>query len=554
VSKQKILNLDALWDRVDDFRRKRLNWWYSDEVAHVVKVNDKHRYMGQRARVLIDSDFTYQEDKIVVQPGDLETLVAYTNYHPGLSIVAQALVTQIVKRRIISKPKFAKKCVACGHEHQASVEVCTECESTDLRKPDIAQKSFLDAFIGQPNRQDSFRQIRESYLRDCIATGNAYVHKGKPLNNVIELWNEQSPYMWIATDDNAILGNGRYFCPTCSATSGGSVNRNSTTISLREAEAFDMECPFCSETLLETAYIYKRGQFLSRYGKDEIIHFNSDPRLPNPYGLAKSFSILIQLRSGTAMDKFNFDNYSLVRMAKIITFEKTNQEEANKVALAVLGQENELNKKAREQGWLQKMQRLLFLGSKGATNVLDAMPDPSKMQSLDWYDYWMVRVIAPRYGVQPIMINTKAGGSGSGGYNRMEIVVADDTTELWRSLEVDTLNKELLPDLYVYDYEFAHEPLHAKEPRDSAILMADELKVLEQAARLGIKAIKDDQGNLTWSGEVDLETYKLFAGTSDPTSTRVSEQPETDDKPREEGDEGQIPGEDGSGYKGKDTK
>ena len=534
---------------MDNFRRQTLNWWTKAEVNHVLEVNELSRYPGQRARVLIDSDFTYQEDKIVVQPGNLETLVDYTNYHPGLSIIAQAIITQVIKRRIISEANFVKKCNNCGQEHMSNVEVCSECESTDLRKPDIAQKQFLDAFIGKPNRQDTFRQIRESYLRDCIATGNGYIHKSNPIANVIELWNEQSAYMWIATDDQAILGNGRWFCPDCSSSSGGGASRS--TVSTGEKDLLGGACPFCDSTLLETAYIYKRGEYLSRYGKDEIIHFNSDPRLPNPYGFAKAFSILLQLRSSTAMDKFNFDNYSLVRMAKIITFEKTSQEEANKVAMAVLRQEDDLNKKARKEGIIQKMQRLLFLGSKGATNILDAMPDPSRMQSLDWYDYWMVRMLAPRFGVQPIMINTKAGGSGSGGYNRMEIVVADDTTELWRSLEVDTLNKELIPALHVYDYKFAHEPLHEKTRRDSALLMADELKVLEQAARLGIKAIKDADGNLTWSGEVDMDVYKEFAGSKDPSATRVGEPPKDDAEPREEGDNN-LPGDSGSGYRGED--
>lgn len=534
---------EKVWERLGDIRRDVLHWWTPREVAHVLKVDRYDRYPGQRARVLIDRDFTYQEDKIVQQPWNFELLKVYSDYHAFLSIIHGAIIRQVVKRRLIAEPRFTKKCSACGHEHMSAAETCIVCGSTDLRDPDESEGKRLKALLKDPNRQDEMRQIRESYLRDCLATGNGYIHKSRLLGNIFEIWNEPAEYMFIAADEFGMLGNSIYFCPKCFGTNDHYQEGWSEQVARDE---FGWMCPFCGARLEETAYIFKRGQYLSRYAKDEIIHFNSDPRLPMPYGWSKVIAILLQLRSSTAMDKFNYDNYSLIRMAKIIVYEKTTQEQANKVASAVMQQEIQLQKEAQETGIWRKIQRTLHLGSKGKVSVMDALPDPQKMQSLEWYDYWLVRVVAPQYGVQPIIINVT--GTSEQKFNRMEIVVNDDTTELWLSMEVDTYNEELIPDLAINDWQIAYEPLHPTSKRDTALLMSDELKVLEQAARLGIIARKDDEGNLTWSGEVDMDVYREFAG-SQTHASHISEAPEEPQEPRQEGDEGTIPGDDGSGYK-----
>lgn len=535
--------IEKTLERAGDFRRSMLHWWTSEEVAHVLKIDRNDRYSGQRARVLMDTDFTYQEDKIVQQPWNFQLLTMYADYHAFLSIIHGSIIRQVIKRRLTANPNFAKKCNACGHEHQSGAEECVKCGSKDLREPDESEGKRLKALLKDPNRQDEMRQIRESYLRDCLSTGNGYLHKSQLVGSIFELWNEPSPHMFIATDNFGMLGNDIYFCPKCF---GSTPEYSEGWPEATARDEFKWMCPFCGSKLEETAYIYKRGQYLTRYTKNEVIHFNSDPRLPNPYGWSKVIALLLQLRSGTAMDKFNYDNYSLIRMAKIIVYEKTTQEQANKVANAVLSQEQELNAKAKKSGIWRKIQRTLHLGSKGGVSVHDAMPDPQKMQSLEWYDYWLVRVIAPQYGVQPIIINKS--GSGDQGFSRMEIVVNDNTTELWLTMETDTFNEELIPDLGIHDWSFGYEPIHPTSKRDVALLMSDELSVLEQAAKLGIIARKDDEGNLTWSGEVDMDILREFF--SSPThASQVSEAPEEEHEPRQEGDEGTIPGDDGSGYK-----
>ena len=544
--------LEKLVEAAGDFRRRVLHWWTTEELSRMLKIEraDTINASGQRSRVLLDTDFTYMEDKIVQHTWNYELLTSYSMYHPFLSLVHGKIINRVIKRRIIPVPNFAKKCTACGNEHKSAVEECTKCGSTSLREPNDTEKELMKALLERPNRQDETRQIRESYLRDCLSTGNAYLHKSIPYGNIVELWNEQSPYMFVATDERAILGNDRYFCINCTESPGeyGDGNSHDQTISEEEAISFNYICPICGDKLQETSYIYKRGNHLTRYSKKEIMHFNSDPRLPNPYGWSKVISILLQLRSGIAMDKFNYDNYHLVRMAKMIVYEKTSQNEANKLAEAIQQEEVKLQNQSQQTGIWRKIQRTLHLGAKGKVNVYDAMPDPASMQSLDWYDYWLVRIVAPQYGVTPVFMNASSTKGSDIKGSKLDIVVNDDTVELWCTFEADTWNSELLPDLHIYDWKFGHEPLHPKEKRDVALTMSDELKVLEQAARLGIKAIKDEDGNLTWSGEVDLEVYKLFAGPS-PTATQVSSSPSTDENPQEEGDENLVPGETGSGYK-----
>jgi hypothetical protein len=532
---------EAIITRVGNFRRGVLNWWTDREVAHLIKINEDAKKMGQRAYVLGGMDFTYETDRVVVQPFNFKLLKEYNEFHPFMSIISNIIIRGVTNRKMRAAPNWVKKCTNCGREHQSVVEECIKCGSTNLRDPKWSEKQRMDIFLKNPNRQNEWRHIEESILRDCIATGNAYVHMDQILGTNYEWWVEDTEFMWIATDRHAVLGNDVYFCPRCHE------NGSDQVYTREEYQKLGEICPKCGTHIEETAYIHKKEDRLTRYAKHEIIHFNSDPRLPNPYGWSKIIAVLLQLRSATALSQFNYDNYSLVRMAKIIVHTGVNQVEANSLADAIERQELQLNTLRREQGWIPKILRTLHLGSKKGIEVHDALPNPRDMQSLDWMDYWFVKICAAQFGVQPVYINTAASGGGGGYYQRMQIVINDENLLYWRDVIENGMNEVFLPLLKVGDWHFEHEPIHPKDRREEAQVKREQLAALEQAARLGISGRITDEGHLLLSGEVDTEKIELLIAldTAGGThSTRVDNLPESPTEPRVDGDENLIPGDD----------
>jgi hypothetical protein len=180
------------------------------------------------------------------------------------------------------------------------------------------------------------------------------------------------------------------------------------------------------------------------------------------------------------------------------------------------------------------------------------------MQSLEWFDYWLTKIVAPIYGVQPVFINV--GGSGSGGsMQRMQIVVNNDTITKWRDLISGCLTENLIPDMDVKDWHFDFEPIEPVDRRADAQVMKEQLAVLQMAALLGVPASIDDDGTLFMSGEVDMEHYKEMMQATNPfqnppgTGTtggkpgetpHVDNTPPKDSEPRQPGDESLTPGAD----------
>ena len=70
-----------------------------------------------------------------------------------LSTLISRSVTELLRYDLKFEPKFAKKCMKCGYETRTMTNVCPECGSKELRRPDKSQleyfkrpngKSFLD--------------------------------------------------------------------------------------------------------------------------------------------------------------------------------------------------------------------------------------------------------------------------------------------------------------------------------------------------------------------------------------------------------------------------
>jgi len=333
--------------------------------------------VAKSRRGTVTQQYIESVDKIVDQPWPYLLLKKYANRHPFLRIVHGAIIREAVRNRWDVQEKFAKKCTFCGQEFAEPVEECPDCGPTALlRDPNPQEKKRLEAFLDNPNRDDEMVDIIKSVFKDNLAVDDWYVSIKNIGGNQWVVYVEDSAEMFICADKQGRLGNGVWFCPEC-----WKPEEHEKTYPGKGA------CPYCDVPLKETAYVQKQeGTIKARFGRDEIIHGNSDPWLPQLYGNSKVMAVLQELRTAFAMSSFNFDTYASGHLAKIIFMEGEDQSKATEIGKAAKEQAEKIEIDAWT-GRIGRKIRNLFFGSRGKVSVHDVMPDPEKMQSLEWMEF-----------------------------------------------------------------------------------------------------------------------------------------------------------------------
>ena len=508
----------------DNSWRARFKRWRNDsagiytagEVGRALKVIERGlRSFRSIIYENIDLDII---DNLINQPAPYKILKLYSNSHPFLRNVHGVVVRGIKKNGGGAKPNFAKKCTECGAEYQRPRKICKECGGTDFRDPDPDERRVLDAFFKDPNEDDEWWDIIDSLTRDGLSTGDWYLFTDRigKIGNLWRVYVEDSANMFLGADEKGRLGNGIWFCPECyEAPANNTAASKEDVYTINEAKALDFKCKKCSGPLIETAYLNKGEKGLSaRYGRDEIIHVADDPWLPKLYGRSKVTAILRELRTATAMSRFNLESYDRVQLAKIIVLKDNTQEQANKVADMVFDQETSLYQKRLTNPQIHT-QRKLFLGGKKGAEVHDAFPDPTKMQALEWWHALLVNIVAPIYGIQPAFINESASGKGGGYFARMEISINNETIRSYQIPIEDAINQQLInhpKKMNIKDWKFGFNPVEKRDPREEAQTLKEQIATGVAAVRGGLEAELDDDGFIRISGEFDIEVIKEFEG------------------------------------------
>lgn len=428
-------------------------------------------------------------DKILEQPAPYALLKKYANGHPMLRVVHGAIIREVVKHRWNVKEKFAKKCLTCGQEFKQPVDQCPDClEKGFLRDPNPQEKKRLEAFLDDPNRDDELIDIIKALLKDELALDDSYISISEVAPNQFAIYNEDGAEIFICANKHGRLGNKLWFCPSCWSPI------NEKTYPTKGS------CDSCGKPLKETAYVQKQeGTIKARFGRDEIIHFSADKWLPHQYGNSKVMSVLVELRSALAMNSYNFDLYTSGHLAKIIVFPNMKQEDATKIAKAVKDQSDKIEID-QWTGRIGRKTRNIYLGGTDGASVHDVMPDSQKMQSLDWLEFWFVKIIGAIYGVQPIMMNAPTQGPG-GYFQRMQIVVQNDTSIGYQNRIEDRFNNILLPKLQIQDWEFKFNPIEPRNEMEACQIWQVKIAAGTAAVVAGLTAEITEEGELKISGK-----------------------------------------------------
>lgn len=442
-------------------------------------------------RGIVTQQYIETVDKIVQQPWPYKLLKSYANRHPFLRIVHGAIIRELVRNRWDVKEKFAKKCVTCGRLFDDPVDACPDCADKGLlRDPNPLEKKRLEAFLKDPNRDDEMVDIVKSIMKDSLAVDDWYVSMRNIGANQWAIYVEDAAEMFICADKTGRLGNGVWFCPDC-----WKPEKNEETF--REKRA----CPNCGKLLKETAYVQKvEGTVKARFGRDEIIHGNADPWLPQLYGNSKVMAILLELRSALAMSNYNFGMYSKGHIDKLIVLKGEDQSKADEIAESAKEQKEKIGIDAWTGQISRQSSGSLWIGSREGAEIHDVMPDPEKMQSLDWYEFWFVKITGGIYGVQPVMMNAPTRGPG-GYFQRMQVVVQNDRTREDQAMIEDSFNEQLLPKMGVHDWEFKFNEIEPRNELELAQIWQAKVAAGTLAVEAGLEAELTDEGDLKISGK-----------------------------------------------------
>ena len=448
----------------------------------------------------------YQTDalnKIVEIPYNYASLIKISLCNEVVRINHEAVIREALRNGAQVVAKYACKCKRCGMEYQTEKTSCEarDCDSTEFTYPDYSSKQMVQALIESPNRDDSEDAVNESLIRFMLSTDDywlSYQPADEKTLRPAAVYVEDAAFMHVCWDENrGVVGNGEYFCPVCT--------KKFPTEKYQKGE----RCKRHSDVeLKETAYVYAEGsEVKARFARDECFHGVAHPWRPSFYGNSLLISALRIVMSITAMDTFNYDNYSTGKLAQILVFVGLSPEEATELALQVQRQTQaeDVNQTLIQQlqGQSSRLQpvvnklRTLFLGGKGDVKAVNATPESEKMQSLDWWKLWR-EVIGSLYGVTPIFSGVVESGK-TGNNPRMQIDVQNNTTEYYQHKLEDAWNW-VFERLGVTDWLYRCNAVEEKDEMQDTAVLAAKLDVVDKAISLGFTAELTDEGEVKISG------------------------------------------------------
>lgn len=453
-------------------------------------------------------------DKIVAPRFNYEILWRYGLYNPVLRKVIDAIIKECMRggprgEWYIIEEKFVVKCVKCGIEYQKQVDKCEKCDG-EVREPLREERKILEQFCREPSPQKNLKNLVQSLLRYMLGLDDYWLNlKLRPLpmgdetfyHKQVEV--KDTRFMRVCMDEHGNMGNEEYFCPKCWSLENNDIY---TKTQIEKGK----QCKKCGGPLEETWYTeVKSGgtEITDRFAAEDIIHDNCDPQYPYPYGNPKPVGCLFELRCITAQNVWNLVTQTEGKTGQFIIFEGMNQEEVN-----------ELMKQAHEQamsyeadpaeGLMARRVRTFGVGNpRGNVSAIDTMPDPSKMQSIEWRRQWAEEV-SGLYGVTPIF----TGVVDAPHYRQtMQIDVQNNTTLKYQHEVEEPFNNIILPWLGVHDWTWHFRPLEEKDELADSQLLQVQMDVLDRARHMGLYAELTEDGEIKVYGKPEKpEPMEMF--------------------------------------------
>ena len=441
-------------------------------------------------------------------------------YHiASSSVILRTCITQlkneVFRRGVLLERKFAVKCEDCGHEHEKPAVKCSECESTNLRKPDFKQKKYaesllFDRYVNSSEQlfidvlkelEDDLNIMDDAYIilvKEYYIDGNSNIR----LQRIKEMYRGDPATMHIYCDEEGDRGTMGFTC-----------------IHHRDFKSEDehSSCEACGGKLYPIHYVNRVNGDEQFFIEGEVLHFSkySPSRL---YGQSPVITLFNHITTLIAMEQYVNSSYTKSRMPKGLLAVQTRNIESMKTFWRAV------KEKMESDPHFIPVMGIEADGGKGSVEWIKFM------DSLKEMDYVAVKEdlrdrIAAFYGVSKIFM---ADNSTSGGLNNegMQILVTNRAVEMAQNVYNNYVFPFLTRQFCITDWVLKLPP--SEEEDEIAVLRKREIEVNIAAStkNLGFEVDMDENGEFVFTkpepqpqqggqkegeeGQVELDPY---AGT-----------------------------------------
>jgi len=406
------------------------------------------------------------QEPVLVQGITIPALYAVSNENLILRTVLTTLQQEIFRRGYFWDETFKKKCVACEKEYHHDVDVCEECGSAELTKPDPDQIVYAKWLLEQRNSMEqSFMDVLREIEYDLNITDDAFLilikeyYIDEETNEVQfyrikEIVRGDPIFMRIIADKRGVRGGRFRICP---------IHRNNVKSYSEEEKS----CDICGHEMEDVHHVNTAGAGKTQYYlKGEVIHV-SKYQPSKLYGRSPVSTLWRQAMTLTAMDNYMYTSYSKRRTPKGLISVTTDNLESMKSFFKSMDEKLE-----RDPHYIPKIGIESSTG-KGGVNWVKFMDTLEEMQYIPARDEMRQR-IASFYGVSNVfMMDTgKSGGLNNEG---MQILVTNRAVEFGHKVYTEHLFPRLMEEMDITDWKLT---LYPNEEEDEVTrLRRDEMEV-----------------------------------------------------------------------------
>ena len=413
------------------------------------------------------------------------------------STIVRTCITQlkqeIFRRGYTWHEKFVVKCQDCGKEHASPVKECSDCSSTNLKKPDPKQleyaKKFLDGYVNCSEQlfidvlkelEDDLNIMDDAYLvlvKEYFLDNNSKVR----MHRIKEVFRGDPITMHIYSNELGERGKGGYICL-----------RHRDRVHEHQTEL----CETCKSELYPVHYVNRVNGEEQYFVKGEVVHFSkySPSRL---YGMSPIITLWNNVTTLIAMDNYVNSSYTKARMPKgLLAVQTRNMDSMKSFWRGV-------KEKMEQDPHFIPVMGIESEGGKGSVEWVRFMDSLKEMEYISVKDDLRDR-ISGFYGVSKVFMND---ASASGGLNNegMQILVTNRAVEMAQT----TWNNYVFPfvttQFGISDWELKLPP--SEEEDEIAVLRKREIEVniAGSIKNLGFEVEMDDEGRFIYTKPKPVE-------------------------------------------------
>ena len=413
-------------------------------------------------------------------------------YHTAMtSPIVRTCITQlkneVFRRGYILDKKFSLKCMSCEAELQETVKACPQCgEAIKLRKPNPAQKEYLETFLNESYCNKSsqlFIDVLKELEDDLNIMDDAYLvlvkeyfmdTNGKILaHRIKEMYRGDPVTMLINADKQGRKGHSSY-----------------TSVNDRKLVTQDKhDRDSTGTTVVPVHFVNRVFEEEQHFIEGEVLHFSkyAPSRL---YGNAPLVTLWNHVTTLQAMENYVNTSYTKSRMPKGLLAVQTRNMESMKTFWKTVKEKMET-----DPHYIPVMG--VEAEGKGSIEWVKFMDSLKEMEYISVKDDLRDRISA-FYGVSKIFM---ADNSTSGGLNNegMQILVTNRTVEMGQNVYNKYVFPWLCKQFGITDWVLKLPP--SEEEDEIAVLRKREIEVniAGQIKNLGFEVDMDDEGKFIYN-------------------------------------------------------